>query len=732
MVDLSDSISKFKLLRYLNLSGTSIKSFSTPTKLYFLQILILRECPNLVALPSNMSKLIKLCHLDIRGTELQEMPPQMGELKKLRKLTDFFLGKQSVSSIKELGKLQELQGELCIWNLQHVEKAKDAAEANLCGKEKLVKLELRWDWDIQANIDPKHEKSVLESLEPHKGLDYLSIYGYGGTRFPDWVGHSSFSCMVSLELSGCGNCSSLPPLGQLPSLEYLTIESFNKVEVVGREFYGSCTSMKKPFGSLKVLRFSYMRGWREWISCEGAFPVLQELHVRRSDNLKKAALPGHLPCLTILDVGGCQQFAAALRGAPAIFRVMTADVQLEKLPSGLYSLISYRFEFATEIMERIGLLPNALEEIVIYDSYSLGSFPLKLFSEVKTLKVGRCGNLDDFFTPEANANFTSLDSLEIKECRYFVSFPEGGLPASNLTRLSLYDCSSLKSLPQNMRSLLSSLVDLSILRCPALESFPKDGLPSSLSSLSIRYCPQLEPFPKGCLPEKLESLDVGHDCNKLIAGHMQWDLQTLPSLVKIAIESCDDVVAFPGEMLLPSTLISLEINGFQNLKSIDYKGLQDLKNLTVVNCPKLELFLGGVLPSQLESLRIYQCSKLIAHLMHWDLRAVSSLLELTIDGYDGVDMVSFPGKMLLPSALTSLNLYSLENLKFLDKGLLHLTSLKKLRIDRCYNLQSLPEEGLPSSITSLDIVVCRLLQPKCELGGEYWPLISQIPQVMMD
>lgn len=41
-----------------------------------------------------------------------------------------------------------------------------------------------------------------------------------------------------------------------------------------------------------------------------------------------------------------------------------------------------------------------------------------------------------------------------------------------------------------LRSLLPSLVDLSMEHCEALESFPEDGLPSSLSSLNIASCPK--------------------------------------------------------------------------------------------------------------------------------------------------------------------------------------------------------------------------------------------------
>ncbi|KAF2316081.1 hypothetical protein GH714_040876 [Hevea brasiliensis] len=218
-------------------------------------------------------------------------------------------------------------------NLQEVEEAKDALEANLKGKEKIKKLELTWQ--RYAGTDSENERLVLESLQPHTGLEHLSIHGYGGTSFPIW----------------------------LDSLEYLTIEDFDRVEVIGPEFYGSCTSIKKPFRSLKVLKFKYMSRWSEWISCEGAFPLLEELHVEGSANLQKVTLPSHLPSLKILDVGECKQFASALNKAPAILKVSTLDMKLEKLPSGLFSLTSYEFDFEMELKETIGALPNDLEKL---------------------------------------------------------------------------------------------------------------------------------------------------------------------------------------------------------------------------------------------------------------------------------------------------------------------------------------------------------------------------------
>ncbi|QHO39902.1 Putative disease resistance protein [Arachis hypogaea] len=83
--------------------------------------------------------------------------------------------------------------------------------------------------------------------------------------FPDWVGQSSYHNMTELKLIGCRNCWVLPSLGQLPSLERLVIEEFDKVKKIGGSFYkGDATHQHQetPFRSLKYLSFSHMDWWR--------------------------------------------------------------------------------------------------------------------------------------------------------------------------------------------------------------------------------------------------------------------------------------------------------------------------------------------------------------------------------------------------------------------------------------------------------------------------------------
>ncbi|XP_024929684.3 putative disease resistance RPP13-like protein 1 [Ziziphus jujuba] len=485
LTGLPNSIGNLRCLRYLDLSYTNVEVLpDTICNLHNLHSLELLGCCKLIRLPTNMARLSNLRRLNIGLTNLREMPPRMSSLKCLQKLTDFVVGKNCGSNIKELGELKDLRGYIDITGLENVTNVDDAFLANLKGKKGITKMLLEWTGDID---DSQKAREVLDRLEPQRNLEKLSIKRYGGTSFPDWVGYHSFSRMKVVELSYCKNCYQLPPLGQLPSLKELDIAGFPMVERIGEEFYfNGSSSVIKPFKSLEILKFSDMRQWKEWLLIRGReanpiFSHLKELKFSGSSKLNEACLPDYLPSLTSLEISANSQLVASLPRChyPSLGILKIEDCPEVKtfprgrLPSNIHTLVIKRFENLVTLLEEGW--PSNLQSLQI-------SSCLKLFSQPMHWNLQM---------------LTSLTSLLISGVdEKLASFPEEGQLPTTLTSLELVLFPNLKSLNGKAFQHLSCLQHLKISLCPELDCLP-EGLPASLSLLDISNCPLLSQSCRG-------------------------------------------------------------------------------------------------------------------------------------------------------------------------------------------------------------------------------------------
>uniref|UniRef100_A0A803MMW4 Disease resistance RPP13-like protein 1 n=1 Tax=Chenopodium quinoa TaxID=63459 RepID=A0A803MMW4_CHEQI len=172
--------------------------------------------------------LVRLRHLNIDDTSLKEMPPGIGKLINLQTLHKFAVA--IGGGLRELGKLNQLHGRLFIVSgLENVTEVDDAAEAQLCKKENLDGLNLKWG-TCTDEVDDKTRIDVVEKLRPHTSIKRCELDGYMGSRFPSWLGDSSFTNMEDLELKKCHKCVCLPPLGQLSSLKSLLVEDMDGIK----------------------------------------------------------------------------------------------------------------------------------------------------------------------------------------------------------------------------------------------------------------------------------------------------------------------------------------------------------------------------------------------------------------------------------------------------------------------------------------------------------------------
>ncbi|KAK3422907.1 hypothetical protein EUGRSUZ_G03265 [Eucalyptus grandis] len=680
ITELPNLIGDLKNLRYLNLSHTAIKSLpQSVCTLYNLQTLMLNDCDSLEELPTDLTDLINLHYFDISGSIISCMPSHMSRLRNLHTLPEFVVGPKSGSDIGELRDMVHLHGALTLSRLENVEDAWDARRANLTNKKHLTTLTMEWSSNFELQ-DENVQITVLEMLQPYSKVKKVDIRSYGGTRFSSWLGDPSFSNMVFLSLTDCRRCMCLPPLAQLSLLKHLCIEGLTAVKSVGVEFYGYALSRGKPFPSLETLIFKDMLEWEEW-SCSlddkgiVTFPSLRELYIERCQNLK-GKLPNHLPCLEKLVIHECKLLVSPLPRLPLLRRLDIKGCDALSLGTAL--------DMSSLLSLQIRIIYNrhtSLEYLYISGCYSLTSFPRTgevIPTSFQQLSIDLCPDLESLPRGIMLRDNVFLKVLEIFDCSSLISFPSGQLPLT-LKTLTICSCSNLESvaeiLSQDGEMVLESF---RVGNCTSLVSLP-NGLHklASLDYLEIERCPSLTYFPEGGLP--------------------------MANLKRVHIENCENLRALPEQM--------------QNLTA--------LQELCISDCPRIESFPEGGLPIKLVSLEIKDCES-ISPLADWAFHRLNSLEKLSVTG--GCSTLSTFPEWMLPPTLTSLHLERLPNLEFRTNWLQNLTSLEDLRLKDCRKLHSLPVEGLPATLSRLEVSGCPLVEQQCE---REWTKIDHIPCILM-
>ncbi|KOM57947.1 hypothetical protein LR48_Vigan11g098000 [Vigna angularis] len=413
--------------------------------------------------------------------KLKEMPKRMGKLNQLRNLDCYVVGKHIENSIKELGGLPNLHGLFYIMKLENVTKGEEALEARIMDKKHISNLFLEWSIANDNSIDFQVELDVLSKLEPHQDLEALSIIGYKGTRFPEWVGNFSYSYMTSIYLCNCNNCCVLPSLGQLPSLSNLRISKMNSVKTIDAGFYkkDDCSSVR-PFPSLESLYIYNMPCWEVWNSFDSeAFPVLKNLCIEECSKLK-GDLPNHLPALQTLRIRNCELLVSSVPGPLSLRTVeirKCKKVAFREFPLLVESIEAEGGPMVESMMEAISnIQPTCLQTLELQNCSSDISFRGGLPASLKTLDI------------TGSEISKRLNTFTIDHCPNFVSFPGEGLCMPNLTRLNVYDCDKLKSLPNQMETVFPKMEYLTISNCQQIESFPGGDMLDWLGETAAVHC----------------------------------------------------------------------------------------------------------------------------------------------------------------------------------------------------------------------------------------------------
>ncbi|KAM3302817.1 hypothetical protein P3S67_013847 [Capsicum chacoense] len=731
----NDLFIKLKLLRFLDLSRTKIKKLPDSIyALYNLETLLLSSCDDLEELPPQMEKLINLRHLDISDTSLLKMPLHLSKLKSLQVLVGakFLLG---VWRMEDLGEASYLYGSLSVLELENVVDRREAQKAKMRDEKKnhVEKLSLEWSGSDADNLQT--ERDILDELCPHTNIKELRISGYRGTQFPNWLAdHSFLMLLVRLSLHNCKDCVSLPALGQLPRLKFLSIREMHSITEITEDFYDSPSS-EKPFNSLKKLVFAEMPEWKQWhVLGKGEFPALRNLSIADCPKLV-GKFPENLCSLTNLSISRCpelnlespiqlsslksfqvdgspkagvvfdeaEQFTSQLEGMKQIEKLDISDCisltsfPISALPSTLNTILINRCrKLKLEAPDSSKMNSNMfLEELELDECDSISS--TELVPRARYLWVMRCQNLTRFLIPNGT------ERLYIRFCENLEILLSSVAYGTQMTSLSIEACKKLKRLPERMQELLPSLKELRLYRCPEMESFPDGGLPFNLQILKIS------------------------DCEKLVNGRKEWHLQRLPSLRELYIidNGSDEEIVGGENWELPCSIRSLLIGNLKTLSSQVLNSLTSLESLWTFNLLQVQSLLEEGLPSSLSEL--YLCYHYELHSLPTEgLQHLTSLQSLLISNCPQLQSLA---ESVFPSSLSQLIIENCPNLRSLPESVLP-SSLSELTIENCPILRSLPVKGMPSSLSKLPIYNCPLLKPHLEFDkGEYWPKIAHIPEI---
>ncbi|KAJ7949376.1 Disease resistance protein [Quillaja saponaria] len=245
---------------------------------------------------------------------------------------------------------------------------------------------------------------------------------------------------------------------------------------------------------------------------------------------------------------------------------------------------------------------------------AVGFFPC-----LKELVISNWPRLKQNLPPQ----LPSLEKLQIHGCQQLVaSLPRA--PNMNILflkeceEMSLIDVSSFpilrrirvtESLLKDDQDLFPMLSRLELINCQNFEFLLSDSSVSSesgserqqysttsLSWLTIEGCPKFVSF-----SQELRGLSFKFNAPKLIRlelvqlenlKSLPEDMHTLAQLRQLIIKMCPKLVdeSFPEEGLLPTKLSFLDIGGYPNLTTINYKTLlhlKSLKSLSIEDCPNL-------------------------------------------------------------------------------------------------------------------------------------------------
>lgn len=442
--------------------------------------LTIKNCPELINLPSQLLSLVKTLHID----ECQKL-----EVNKYNRglLESCVVNEPSLTSLYIGG----ISRPSCLWEgfAQSLTSLK-TLKINQCDEVAFLGLE------SLGSLQHSEIRSCdgVVSLEEQKlpcNLQRLQVEGCSNLeKLPNALGSLTF--LTKLIISNCSKLVSFPVAGFPPGLTDLTVTDCKGLESLPDGMMNnSCTLQSLCIGGCPSLRRFP----------QGELPTtLKRLFIFGCESLE--SLPEGMirdPSIGSSNTSGLETLivenCSSLQSIPS-----------DEFPSTLTGLWIWKCKNLESIPGKMLRNLTSLQSLAICNCPEVVSSPeVFLCPNLKFLSISECQNMKRPLSEWGLHTLTSLTHFSI--CGPFpdvISFSDDHgsqlfLPTS-LNHLRICDFQSLKSVASMGLRNLISLEILVLSNCPKLRSVvPKEGLPPTLAELEIEDCPILG---KRCLKNK--------------------------------------------------------------------------------------------------------------------------------------------------------------------------------------------------------------------------------------
>ncbi|CAL5196970.1 unnamed protein product [Lathyrus oleraceus] len=468
--------------------------------------------------------------------------------------------------------------------------------------------------------------------------------------------------LMVIKLSDCYRLAAIPDLSRCLRLEKIMLDS--------------CISLKRIHESI------------------GSLTTLRNLNLRRCENITE--LPSDVSGLKHLEslvLSNCTKLKVLPENIGILKSLKTLEADgtaIVKLPESIFRLTKLE-RLVLDSCSYLRRLPNCIGKLCSLQELSLNKSGLQEL-------------------PDTVGSLKNLEKLSLISCASLTQFPDSIGNLVSLTKLLAYN-SGIKELPSTIGS-LSYLRMLSVGNCKHLSK-----LPDSIKTLASITELKLDGTPIRYLPDQigdmkqLRKLDIGN-CSNLES--LPESIGHLGSLTTLNIDN-GNIKELPASIGLLENLVTLTLNRCRMLKQLPASigNLKSLCHLNMKETTMSDLPESFGMLSRLRTLRMGKESNLplISVENRGSFVIPSSFCNLTLLSDFDAHAWGLSGK--IPDEFEKLSL--IETLKLghnnfhsLPSSLKGLSFLKKLKLQNCTELTSLP--SLPSSLIELNADNCYALE----------------------